>query len=199
TLTLVTGLAIFMNMSAMQGDVALAANQVLLQFLFITAYAMDGFAFAAESLVGQAMGIRNRALVRRAAVMAGLWGGATVGALAILFAIIGPWVIDLMTTARDVRDEALKFLFYIVLAPPLGCAAWVFDGIFIGATRTRDMRNMMCISFLIYCAAASVLVPAFDNHGLWQALILSFVARGITLGLRYPSLEAAADRAAPGG
>jgi MATE family multidrug resistance protein len=174
------------------GDVPLAANQILMQFLMVTAYAMDGFAFAAETLVGQAMGARARERLRQSAVMAGMWAVGICVLLAAVFAALGPAFIDLMTTAPEVRAEARVYLLYMVAAPLLGCAAWMFDGIFIGATRTRDMRNMMVVSALIYAAAALALVPAFGNHGLWLALLISFVARGVTLGLRYPALERAA-------
>jgi MATE family multidrug resistance protein len=80
----------------------------------------------------------------------------------------------------------------MVAAPLVGCASWRRDGIFIGATRTRDMRNMMAISFAIYVGLCVVLVPLFGNHGLWAALLGFFVARGVTLGARYPALERAA-------
>ncbi len=177
------------------GDVPLAANQILLQFLHVTAYAMDGFAFAAETLVGQAMGAGARDRLRESAIKTSVWGMATVVVLAALFALAGPWVIDLMATSPEVRAEARVYLIYMVLAPPIGCAAWMFDGIFIGATRTRDMRNMMLLSGAIYFAAAGALVPVFGNHGLWIALLISFAARGVTLGARYGRLEAAAERA----
>ena len=95
-----------------------------------------------------------------------------------------------MTTAPEVRDAARAYLGYMVLAPPLGSATWMLDGIFIGATRTGDMRNMMALSLLAYLAAAALLVPTLGNHGLWGALLTSFVTRGVTLGLRYPALEA---------
>ncbi len=173
------------------GDVPLAANQVLLQFLHVTAYAMDGFAFAAETLVGQAMGARARAALRRSALMTSFWGLATVVLLSVVFAVAGPALIDLMTTAPEVRAEARIYLIYMVLAPLLGVAAWMFDGIFIGATRTRDMRNMMIVSAAIYALAVAFLIPALENHGLWIALLISFAVRGITLASRYPSLEAA--------
>ena len=183
----------FMFTGSKFGDVPLAANQILMQFLMVTAYAMDGFAFAAETLVGQAMGARARARLRQSAVMAGMWAAGVCVLLAVVFAALGPAIIDLMTTAPDVRAEARVFLLYMVAAPLLGCAAWMFDGIFIGATRTRDMRNMMVVSALIYVAAALALVPALGNHGLWMALLISFVARGVTLGMRYPALERAAS------
>jgi MATE family multidrug resistance protein len=97
-----------------------------------------------------------------------------------------------MTTAGDVREQARAFLPWMVAAPVLGIAAWMLDGIFIGATRTRDMRNMMVLSAAVYFAAAWPLMGAWGNHGLWAALSLSFVARAIFLGLRYPALERAA-------
>ncbi len=177
------------------GDVPLAANQVLLQFLFITAYAMDGFAFAAETLVGQAMGARRMAALNRAAILSGAWGLATCVVLAVVFAAAGGLIIDIMTTAPDVRVAAREYLPWMVAAPLLGAAAWMFDGIFIGATRTRDMRNMMLVSAVIYAGALALLTPWFGNHGLWAALNISFVARGLTLWLRYPALEAEAARA----
>jgi MATE family multidrug resistance protein len=171
------------------GDVTLAVNQVLLQFLQITAYALDGFAFAAEALVGQAFGRGDRATLRRGAILSSLWGVIVTLGLCAVFAIFGGMIIDLMTTAENVRAEARVFLVYMVLAPAVGLAPWMLDGIFIGATRTADMRNMMAISLMIYIAAVLALVPLLGNHGLWLALLISFMARGVTLGLRYPSLE----------
>lgn len=182
----------FVFLGARFGDVTLAANHVLLQFLEITAYAMDGFAIAAETLVGQAMGSRSVARVRRAALMTSFWGMVSVIVTASAFALFGPWIIDLMTTAPDVRLEARAYLPYMIAAPLFGCAAWMLDGIFIGATRSADMRNMMAVSAIIYVIALMILMPLFGNHGLWLALLISFVARGITLGWRYPSLERAA-------
>ncbi|WP_135506243.1 MATE family efflux transporter [Roseovarius aestuariivivens] len=171
------------------GDVTLAANQVLLQFLHITAYALDGFAFAAEALVGQAFGRGDRARLRRGALLACLWGGIITLGLCAVFAVFGRTIIDLMTTAEGVREAARVYLVYMVFAPALGLASWMLDGIFIGATRARDMRNMMAISLVIYIMSVVTLVPLLGNHGLWLSLLISFVARGITLGLRYPSLE----------
>jgi MATE family multidrug resistance protein len=113
--------------------------------------------------------------------------------MSLVFAVFGGAIIDVMTTSPEVRAEARIYLIYMVLAPTLGVASWMLDGIFIGATRTRDMRNMMILSTMIYLAALGVLVPLFGNHGLWSAFLLSFVARGITLGWKYPNLEAAAD------
>ena len=175
------------------GDVQLAANQVLTQFTFIIAYAMDGFAFAAEAFVGQAMGRRDRAGLRRGAILSSIWGFAICAALALVFLLAGGAIIDLMTKAPDVQQAARSYLPWMVAAPIIGCASWMLDGIFIGAARSRDMRNMMAVSFVIYLIAVYTLIPIFGNHGLWMALLVSFAARGITLAFRYPSLEAEAD------
>lgn len=179
----------FLFSGAGLGDVPLAANQILLQFLQVTAYALDGFAFAAESLVGQALGRARRDLFRRAAIVASLWGTLSALVLAMAFATAGGAIIDVMTTAPKVREVARLYLPWMVLAPIFGVAAWMLDGIFIGATRTRDMRNMMALSALVYVLALAVLAPSFGNHGLWAALLVSFAARGLTLGLKYPGLE----------
>lgn len=176
------------------GVVKLAANQILLQFLHITAYAMDGFAIAAETLVGQAMGAKNRARLRQAARLSSFWGFVSGLVLAVVFALFGGQIIDLMATDPQVRAMAREFLPYMIAAPLVGAAPWMLDGIFIGATRTRDMRNMMVISAAFYFVCAFALMPSLGNHGLWVAFLLSFVMRGLTMGLKYPGLEAAADR-----
>ncbi len=184
----------FLFVGADFGDVTLAANQVLLQFLTITAYALDGFAFGAETLVGQALGARNRAALRRGAILSSGWGMAIGLGLGLVFWVFGGAIIDLMTTAPEVRLVAREFLPFMVLAPLLGGPSWMLDGIFIGATRSRDMRNMMALSFAVYVLAVLGLVGPFGNQGLWLAFLISFVARGVTLGLRYPALEAEAAR-----
>ncbi|MEO1194889.1 MAG: MATE family efflux transporter [Pseudomonadota bacterium] len=189
--------AIFLTFTAYGaslGDVELAANHVLLQFLMITAFALDGFAFAAEALVGAALGAKRRDALRRSAVLTVGWGAVIVTGLAAIFALFGGMLIDLLTTAEDVRAQARVYLPWVVAAPLIGCAAWMLDGIFIGATRTREMRNMMGVSLVIYGAAALILVPIFENHGLWAALMVSFVARAVTLGMLYPRLEAGAGQ-----
>lgn len=172
------------------GDVNLAANQVLLQFLEITAFALDGFAFSAEALVGSAVGARDRFQVRRASIMASQWGVGGAFALGTLFYLAGPALIDLMTTSPEVRLAARDYLFWAALAPVIGVASWMFDGIYIGATWTRAMRNAMVLSVAIYVVALFILVPTLGNHGLWAALMVLNIARGVTLAWRYPRLEA---------
>ncbi len=182
----------FMFLGAGLGDVTLAANQILLQFLYITAYALDGFAFAAEALVGQAMGARRPAMLRRGAILSSQWAYAGSALMALAFLLAGGALVGLMTTAPEVRAEAMRYMPWMVAGPLLGIGSFMLDGVFIGATRTRDLRNAMAISFAIYLAALAVLLPAFDNHGLWAAMMVMFLARTATLAIRYPALEAAA-------
>jgi len=180
----------FLFLGADFGDVTLAANQVLLQFLEITAYALDGFAFSAEALVGTALGAGNRRGLRRAALMSSQWGLGGAVVLCLVFWFAGPSIIDLMAKAPEVRAAGREFLFWAALAPVLGVASWMFDGIYIGATWTREMRKAMIVSVTIYVAALFVLLPAFGNHGLWGALMVLNITRGVTLFWYYPRLEA---------
>ena len=178
------------------GDVTLAANQILLQFIEITAYALDGFAFAAESLVSQAVGAASVARLRRSIVLASVWSLVGTVLLSLAFAMFGGNIIDLMAKAPEVQAEARAYLPYMLLVPVLGVASWILDGIFIGATRTADMRNMSVLSTASYAVAVLILVPTYGNHGLWMAFLMSFVARAITLGARYPALERATEAGA---
>jgi MATE family multidrug resistance protein len=183
----------FLFLGSSFDDATLAANQVLIQFLNITAYALDGFAFAAEALVGQALGAKNRQLFRKSVVMTSQWGVGSVILMALAFFVFGNSIINVMTTAEDVRVVSYEYLPWMVIAPMAGVAAWMLDGIFIGATRTADMRNMMFVSFCIYLIALALLLPAYGNHGLWASLIIFSIARGVTLGFKYPALEGSID------
>ena len=182
----------FAAFSARQGEILLAANAVLNNLLMLQAYALDGFAFAAEALVARAFGAGRLDRLRRGAALTSLWGLGAAGVLSLAFGLGGGAIIDLMTTAEAVREAARTYLPWMVAAPLLGLAPWMLDGIFIGATRARDMRNMMLLSVAIYAAAVAVLAPTHEVHGLWAAVLVSFLARGATLGARYPALERAA-------
>lgn len=184
----------FLFIGADLGDVTLAANQVLLQFVEITAFAMDGFAFTAEAMVGSAVGARSRSHMRQAAILTSQWGVATAVLLGLVFWIGGGWLIDLMSTSPEVRAAGRDYLLWAAALPLLSVASYMFDGIFIGATWTRDMRIAMIQSVALYVGALVILVPLMGNHGLWAALVVLNLARGATLGLRYPRLEAQIDR-----
>lgn len=181
----------FVFMGARHGDVTLAANQVLLQFLGILSYALDGFAFAAETLVGQAIGARAAREVRQAirlALMWTFWSGVVLG---LAFWLAGPLLIDLMATAPEVRAEARHYLPWIVAAPLFGALAWAYDGIYIGALLTVEMRRLMLIAAAAYGVALMLLLP-FGNHGLWAALMVLFAVRS---GLMHRSSSKVVARA----
>ena len=188
--------ASFMFMGAAQGDVTLAANQVLMQFLGITAYALDGFAFAAETLVGQAVGARRPAAVRRAALLTAEWGVAGSLLLGIVFFTAGPTIIDLLSTSEAVRAAGREYLPWLAVAPAIGIASWMLDGIFIGATLTREMRLSMTLSFAVYIAALATLPGVMGNHGLWAALMVLNLLRGATMAVFYRRAERAAGAVA---
>ena len=131
-------------------------------------------------------------MLRRAARVSSVWalGGALL--LALIFALFGPALIDILTTAPEVRAEARRYLPWLVAAPLIGIASWMFDGIFIGATLTGRMRRAMVESVAIYAVALAILPPAFGNNGLWAALTVLNVARALTMARFYPEAEAAA-------
>lgn len=186
----------FLLLGGRFGDVTLAANQVLLQFLHITGYALDGFAFAAEALVGRAFGARVVSEVRKAAIMSSIWATGFAVVLAGIFWVLGPWLITVMSKDPEVQQVARLYLPWMIATPVLMLGLIMFDGIFIGATRSADMRNMMAVSAAVYGLALWLLLEPYENHGLWMALLISMVARGVSLGLRYPALERAAQASA---
>ncbi len=183
------GFTSFLFIAAGRGDDVLAANQILMQFLTVMAYLLDGFAFAAETLVGQAVGARRRAALSRAVRLSSGWGLAGAVALALGFAAFGPSAIEFMTTAPDVRAAAMAVLPWVIAAPVIGIASWMLDGIFIGATRTREMLKAMAASVALYALAVLALWD-LGNHGLWAALMVMNAARGVTMALYYPRIPA---------
>ena len=182
----------FVFLGAGFGTVTLAANHVLLQFLEITAFALDGIAFAAETLVGQAIGARALADVRRACLLSFQWGFAGAALMALVFLAGSGPIIDLLTTSAEVRAEARLYVPWLIAAPLIGVASWIYDGIYIGALLTGQMLRAMVWSVAIYLGALLTLIPAFGNHGLWGALMVLLVARAATLWRASPAIAAKA-------
>ena len=182
--SLLFAFAFFTRQGARFGDVTLAANAVLMHFFILAGYFLDGFATAAEQLAGRAVGARFRPAFDRVVLLTTGWGLATALALTLVYFLLGPAAIDLMTTAPDVRAAARDYLPWAALTPLVGVVAFQMDGIFIGATWSRDMRNMMLLSVLVYLAAWSALTPLFGNHGLWAALLIFLGARSLTFHWR---------------
>ncbi|GBE42918.1 MAG TPA: MATE family efflux transporter [Rhizobiales bacterium] len=192
TISVVFAFTWFTAKSAEAGDVVLAANAVLLTLTYTAAYFLDGFAFAAETLVGQAIGAKRIARFRDAVRLSTLWAVVLSTLAGAVFWFGGGVIIDILTVNEEVRASARDYLVWAALVPVTGVMAYQLDGIFIGATRTADMRNMMLLSLAAFLVAWMALTPAYGNHGLWAALVIFMSLRGLTLGLRYPALVRAA-------
>jgi multidrug resistance protein, MATE family len=187
TASLIAVFLFFTAQGARAGDVTLAANAVLNNFLLISAFFLDGLANAAEQLCGRAYGARARDDFLSATRLVILWGFGFALAVTASYVLFGPALIDIMTASDEVRRAARDYLWLVALAPVLGVFAFAYDGIYIGATWARDMRNLMVLSLLIFFAAWLAL-RSFGNTGLWGALLVNYAARGGLQALRYPAL-----------
>jgi MATE family multidrug resistance protein len=187
TASLITAFLFFTAQGARAGDMTLAANAVLHNFLLISAFFLDGLANAAEQLCGRAYGARDKHGFSGAVRLVVIWGFGFAVAVAAIFALLGPALIDIMTASAEVRRIARDYLPFVVAAPLLGVFAFAYDGVYIGATWARDMRNLMVLSLLIFLTAWLAL-RSFGNAGLWGALLVHYAARGGLEALRYPAL-----------
>ncbi|MFL5187009.1 MAG: MATE family efflux transporter [Microvirga sp.] len=184
---LILAFSIFSALGARSGDVTLAANAVLYNMFLIGGYFLDGFATAAETLCGQSIGARDERSFRRAIHLSLGWSLGFGLAVSALFLIGGGFFIDFVSTNPDVRSYARDYLVFAALTPLFGAAAFVFDGIYTGATWTRSMRDLMVIAFIAYGA---ILLAAGDlgNTALWIALLTFLSARGLGQFILYPRL-----------
>ena len=186
SVALMTAFTFFTAQGAQAGDVTLAANAVLMNFFMLGSFILDGFATAAEQLTGRALGARYRPAFVRAVRLCVGWGFALAAMLSLATVLGGGALIDFITTASAVREAARAYLVWAMLLPLAGVLAFEMDGVFIGATWTGDMRNMMLTSLAAYFAIWAVAVPAWGNHGLWLALVSFLSLRGLTLLWRCP-------------
>jgi MATE family multidrug resistance protein len=187
TASLIAAFLFFTAQGARAGDTTLAANAVLNNFLLFGAFFLDGLANAAEQLCGRAYGARDKAAFAGAVKLVVMWGFGFALAVAACFLLFGTVFIDMMTASADVRRIARDYLPFVIFAPLLGVFAFAFDGIYIGATWARDMRNLMVASLAIFLGAWFAL-RSFGNAGLWGALLVHYAARGGLEALRYPAL-----------
>ncbi len=178
----------FTSQSGKLGELQLAANAILLQMHTFMGYAVDGFAHAVEVLAGNAIGARSRAAFRSAIKTSTIWAAGFALFFTLLFAFTGKSIIALYTDIEPLRETAALYLPWVVALPLLSVWSYQLDGIFIGATRTGAMRNAMVLSLGIFILASWLLVPNYDNHGLWLALSLFMAGRAVTLGAFYPAL-----------
>ncbi len=181
TLCLIFAFAFFTRQGAQQGELVLAANAVLINFMLLVALGLDGFANAAEALVGKAIGAGDRTQLQKSVQAAMLWGGAVALLYALLFVLAGNGLVNLMTNLEPVRETAGQYLPWMMAAPVISVWCFLLDGIFIGATRGRELRNAMLFSTLIVYLPCWYLLQDFGNHGLWLALMAFFIARTLSL------------------
>jgi len=188
TFVLVGAFAIMTRVGSSLGPLVLAANAVLMNIFLVAGYYLDGIANAAEQLVGRAFGANFRPAFDRAVKLTMLWAFGLGLITMLLFLTFGTNVIGLLTTTESVRAEAARYLPWAALTAITGALAFQMDGVFIGATWSAAMRNVMLAAFVGYLAALALFVPVFGNHGLWLALNLFLAFRGIFLASRLPVL-----------
>lgn len=184
--------AVFVILTAIgarMGDTVLSANAILLHIQILTAYGLDGFSTAAEALAGEAKGARSRRNFNAAIRTTAIWAFLLAVIFSGLTALFGPDMIDALTVDEGVRTTARAYLIWSIFLPVISVWSFQLDGIFIGCTWSREMRNAMILSLLIYLAALPLLIPAFGNHGLWCAFMILMAARAMTLGVLLPKLQ----------
>ncbi|MGC1549067.1 MAG: MATE family efflux transporter [Rhodanobacter sp.] len=176
--------AVFFSVSLLGtrlGDAIVAANALLLNGLMLSAFGLDGLANAVEALCGHAIGARDRDALRRSLVVAGGWSLLGSLGFAALFGLAGHWFVDLQTSLPDVRTTAYHYLPWLAVLPLVGVWSYLLDGLFIGATRAREMRDGMLLSVLLFALLAWA-CRGWGNHGLWLAFIAFMAMRGLSLG-----------------
>ncbi|MFG1298496.1 MATE family efflux transporter [Xanthobacter sp. V3C-3] len=188
TAALMFAFSFFAAQGARAGDVTLAANAILNNMVLVAAYFLDGFATAAEQICGAAVGARRRGAFNAGVRLSLGWGFGFALCACALYLVAGPAIVDAMTTSPEVRAAARDFLVYAALLPVAGVAAYAFDGVYIGALWSRDMRNLMLAALAVYLAAWWAL-RGLGNDGLWLALLAFLLARGGLQALRLPALE----------
>jgi len=183
TLSLMFVFSFITAQGARLGTAILAANAILIQFQYFMAYALDGLAHAAEALTGRAQGETNQAGFRRAVRLSLVWSAAVAALFSIVFAVAGRQIIDLLTGQDDLRELASAYLPWVILSPLVSFWSFLFDGVFVGATWARDMRNTMAFSAFVVFVPTYYLTQAMGlgNHGLWLSFIVFMASRATTM------------------
>jgi MATE family multidrug resistance protein len=185
TLALMFTFAFVTAQGARLGGLILAANAVLMNIQLLTSMALDGFAHAAEALVGRAIGERNRDALQRSVSLALKWSLIFAAGFSLLYLLAGPQMIRILTDLPDVRETATEYLPWLILSPLVSVWSFLYDGVYVGATRAREMRNIMVFSTFVVFLPAWFLLQGLGNHGLWLAFTLFMASRGIGMHLGY--------------
>jgi MATE family multidrug resistance protein len=184
SILLVLSIAFFNNQSAKLGDDMLAVNMILMQFFYIFSYFTDGFAYAGEALVGRFTGAHDPKQLRQTVKLLFLWGFLIALPFTVLYALFPDWFIRLVSDQPEIIPMAKPYYIYLAAIPLITFAAFLWDGVYIGATAARAIRNTMIISALcVFLPATLLLIPHFGNHGLWVAFLLFMIARGLSMTL----------------
>ena len=184
SILLVLSIAFFNNQSAKLGDDMLAVNMILMQFFYIFSYFTDGFAYAGEALVGRFTGAHDPKQLRQTVRLLFLWGFLIALPFTVLYALFPDWFIRLVSDQPSIIPMAQPYHIYLAAIPLITFAAFLWDGVYIGATAARAIRNTMLISAIgVFLPATLLLMPRFGNHGLWIAFLLFMVARGLSMTL----------------
>ena len=182
TQTLIFTLSFFTTQSAGQGDTILAVNTLLFQFFYFFSYFIDGFAYAAEALTGRYIGAKDPRSLRRAVRILFLWGAALAAVFTVIYGAGGRWLVGLLTDNPVILETSLNYLFWIALVPVATFSAFIWDGIYVGATASVAMRNsMVIITLAIFLPAYYLLREPLGNNGLWLAIMMFMAARGVFL------------------
>ena len=184
SILLVLSIAYFNNQSAKLGDDMLAVNMILMQFFYIFSYFTDGFAYAGEALVGRFTGAHDMPQLRRTVKLLLIWGFIIALPFTVLYAVFPDVFIHLISDQPEIATQAQPYHIYMILIPLITFAAFLWDGIYIGATASRAIRNTMLISAVgVFLPASLILMPLFGNHGLWISFRLLMGARGLSMTL----------------
>jgi MATE family multidrug resistance protein len=172
------------------GDEYIAANAVLLNFLMFISFALDGIAYAVEAMVGKAIGAKDRLSYRQSITASLIWAGVFAVLFSAIFALFGKELVTMITDIDSVNVIAAQYLPWLVLLPFTAVWCFVFDGVFIGATRAKDMRNSMLFCVICIFLPTYVISSGLGNHALWLAMNTFMLARGLSLAwLLSPSLQ----------
>lgn len=177
TFCLTFAFGFFYSQSSSEGELILAANVILLQFLNWMSYGVDGFAFASESLVGKYAGAKDKFKTRKAIRYSFYWGMTLAAIFSLVYGFFGNALLSIYTNQPDVIAATQPFLFWMFLFPLLSTSCYLWDGVFIGLTASKSMRNSMIIAFGVYLILW-FLLQDYGNHGLWAALLIFMIARG---------------------
>ena len=186
TLCLIFSFAFFTIQSAKYGDNVLSANSVLLNFITFMAFVLDGFANATEVLSGKAIGRKNHQQLYRVVFITGILSLSMAIVFSLSYQLFGRHIITLLTSIPVVINIANQHLTWLAIAPLIGFWSYLFDGLFIGATRSREMRNTMLFSTFICYLPAWYFLQDMGNDGLWIALLIFLAARGISQACYLP-------------